>query len=139
MTDYLVLLKPLLPYIPTTIVSIIAVGVFLFKVFSKERELMSRIDSLSGDLGKLTESIQKLYAELKEDVREMRKDLNEEKEKRNKLEIKLAEKYLSVDRWLEINNKFEASVKQEFSRIHKTLENLNKILIEVLRDGRKTS
>ncbi len=139
MTDYFVLLKPLLPYIPTTIVSVIAVGIFLFKIFSKERELISRIDSLSGELGKLTNSIQKLYNELKEDIREIRKDLNEEKERRNNLEVKLAEKYLSVDRWLEINNKFEASVKQELLRIHESIQDLNKILIEVVKDGGKTS
>ncbi|WP_457635776.1 hypothetical protein [Persephonella sp.] len=139
MTDYLVLLKPLAPYIPTTVLTIIAIGIFLFKVFSKEKELISRIDSLSGELGKLTNSIQKLYDELKEDIREMRKDLNEEKERRSNLEVKLAEKYLSVDRWLEINNKFEASVKQELLRIHESIQDLNKILIEVLKDDRKTS
>lgn len=139
MTDYLVLLKPLAPYIPTTIVSIIALGIVILKTVSKEKELINRIDSLSGELGKLTDSIQKLYDELKEDIREMRKDLNEEKERRNNLEVKLAEKYLSVDRWLEINNKFEATVKQELLRIHESIQDLNKILIEVVKDGRKTS
>ena len=139
MNEYLVLLKPLAPYIPTTIISIIALGIVILKTVSKEKELINRIDSLSGELGKLTDSIQKLYDELKEDIREMRKDLNEEKERRNNLEVKLAEKYLSVDRWLEINNKFEATVKQELLRIHESIQDLNKILIEVVKDGRKTS
>ena len=137
MTDYLVLLKPLAPYIPTTIISIIALGIVILKTVSKEKELINRIDSLSGELGKLTKNIEKLHDELKDEVKEVREDIKRERERTHDLEVKLAEKYLSVDRWLEINNKFEASVKQEFSRIHKTLENLNEILIEVLKDGRK--
>ncbi len=130
MSEILILFKSFVPYLPQTAAVLLIGGLFLFKALSREKEIILKID-------KLSQGIEKIHDELKEEIKEIRKDLNHEKEKSHKLELKLAEKYLSVDRWLEINNKFEASVKQELSRIHRSLESLNKILIEVLKDGRK--
>lgn len=118
--DVVAVIKPFLPYISQVVVTVLMIGLILLKTFSREREILSRIDKLSADIEKLSSSMEK------------------ERERTHHLEVKLAEKYLSVDRWLEINNKFEASVKHELTRIHRSLEKLNEILIEVLKDGGKT-
>jgi len=97
MTDYLVLLKPLLPYIPTTIVSIIAVGIFLFKVFSKERELISKMEGYSKSLTGLEQTIKELAKALKEENKEIRNNISSLNEKYHNIEKKLYKEFVTKE------------------------------------------
>ncbi len=77
MNEIFSILKLLLPYIPSAIVTIIAIGMFLFKVFSREKELISRMDNYSKSLSELGKAIENLSKELKKENQELRKALNE--------------------------------------------------------------
>ncbi|HIQ48576.1 MAG TPA: hypothetical protein EYH58_02930 [Aquifex aeolicus] len=118
MNEILPFVESLFPYLSQAIGVILILALVFFKSLSREKEIISRIEKLS------------------ESIEEVKEELKIERERAHNLEVKLAEKYLSIDRWLELNNKFEASVKQELSRINKSLENLSRILIEVIRDGK---
>ena len=81
MTDILPLLKPLSPYIPQALAVLLIGALIFFRTFSREKEILSRMDKLSN-------TIENLYKKLETENEKIAQKIEDVNEKYHNIEKK---------------------------------------------------
>ena len=90
MTDILPLLKPLSPYIPQALAVLLIGALIFFRTFSREKEILSRMDKLSN-------TIENLYKKLETENEKIAQKIEDVNEKYHNIEKKLYREFVTKE------------------------------------------